>query len=113
MGWGASCPQAPAGATLTATTNRTQTDLTLVIKGTGYTPNQQATVTIQHVPGRTADMVRTPTANASGEFMIDEPFSLRHVPSGSQLQDVSVIGRDAAGWFRTASVPASAFVIFD
>lgn len=107
----ASCPQAPAGATLTARTNRSQTDATLVIEGHGYTPGQTVTITIQNVPGKTGDITRTRTPDPTGKFDIQESFELKHVPAGTDLADVVVIGRDAAGWSLVTRTSASPYVI--
>ncbi|HEX3128137.1 MAG TPA: hypothetical protein VH394_12475 [Thermoanaerobaculia bacterium] len=109
---GASCPPpVPPGATLTARTERSQTDATLIVKGHGYTPGQGVTITIQNVPGKSENTICTRYPNPAGDFELQEPYALKQVPAGTDLPDVVVIGRDASGWSLIATTSASPYVI--
>ena len=109
---GASCPpQAPSGATLTARTQRSQIDATLIVEGHGYTPGQGVTITIQNVPGKSENTIRTRYPNAAGDFNLQETFAFKQVPAGTDLPDVVVVGRDASGWSLIATTSSSPYVI--
>ncbi|WP_325308960.1 hypothetical protein [Longimicrobium sp.] len=109
---GAACQEPPAGATLTLSTQRFQTKVTLRIKGHGYTPGQPVTITIQNVPDKNgSDVVRNPTPDSNGNFDLPEDFSLKHVPGGTELPDILVIARDVSGWSLVEKISAFPFVI--
>jgi hypothetical protein len=43
---------------------------------------------------------------------VEETLSLKQVPTGTELPEVSVIGLDGSGWFLIEEISANPFVIF-